>query len=484
MTSPTGPSRTAALWLPSVAQMMVLLDATIVNIALPDIRRGLHFSGPGLAWVVAGYAVVFGGLLLLGGRLGDRWGHRRVFVAGLLVFTVASLMGGLATGPGWLIGARVLQAAGAAAVSPTALSLLTTSFTGAAERARAVGIYTALATSGGGVGLVLGGVITSTLSWRWVMFVNVPIGVLLVVGTLLLLPVPESGRGRLDVPGAVTGTTTATLFVAVLILAAPDEVGSTRVPLPLLLVGAVSAVVLGGCFLTLERRHPSPLVPLGLFADRSRACAFLVLATTAAAMVGTFFYMTLQLQTVWQWSPLRTAGVFLPSTLVLVAGARLGPPLLTRLGVRAVVAVGLAASAVGMLWLSRLDDASSWVLGVLVPSLLAYAGLGVVAVPLTLCAVGGATSRDAGAVSGVVNALRQVGGAAGLAVTGAVVWHVAGPSPGPAALQSGVRAGLLLDGGILVVSLGVALALLPAAPPRAERPVVDPPRRRPGANVR
>ena len=229
-------------------------------------------------------------------------------------------------------------------------------------------------------------------------------------------------------------------------------------------------MLLGGLFVVVERRHPSPLVPLGLFADRGRACAFLVLATTAAAMVGTFFYMTLQLQTVWQWSPLRTAGVFLPSTLVLVVGARLGPPLLTRLGVRVVVVLGLAASAVGMLWLSRLDDADNWLPGVLAPSLLAYAGLGVVAVPLTLYAVGGATSRDAGAVSGVVNALRQVGGAAGLAVTGAVVWHVAGPAPGPAALQSGVRAGLLLDAGLLVVSLGAALALLPRTPPRAERP--------------
>lgn len=451
------PRARAALLVPSIAQMMVLLDATIMNIALPDIRSDLGFSGPGLSWVVSAYALAFGGLLLLGGRLGDRLGHRRVFVGGLVAFTLASLLGGLAPGPGWLVAARVAQGVGAAALSPAVLALIMTTFNEPAERARAIGTYTIIATCGGGVGLVLGGIITTTLSWRWVMIVNVPLGVVLAVAALALLPTAPPAATALDVPGAAAGTTSATLLVLGLVLAAP---GGSHVgwEVPALIV--IAGLLAGTGFVMAERRHSQPLVPLGLFADRFRAGAYVLLATTSASMVATFFFLTLQLQQIWGWSTLETAAVYLPSTAVTVIAADAGGRLLTRGSVRTIVVGGLLAAGGGMAWLAAGPVASGerWLLDLLAPSLLLYAGLGVVAVPLTASAVAGVSPSDVGAVSGVVSTLRQLGGAAGLAAVGLVVWFVAAGS----SLPVGIHAGLYAGSALLLLSLAPAMLLVPA----------------------
>ncbi|MER5278129.1 MFS transporter [Streptomyces sp. NPDC002809] len=454
--------RAVALAVISVAQLMFLLDATIVNVALPDIQGSLRLSGSDLEWIVASYSVAFGGLLILGGRLGDILGRRRMFTTGMALFTVASLLGGFAQEPWLLIVCRTLQGVGSAAASPAALSLIAVTFPQGRERDRAVGWYTAVATAGGGVGLLAGGVITAYLSWRWVMFVNVPIGAVVLALSWRVLGETPRQRGRFDVSGALTGTLAALLLVHGLISGA-SEGGHWTDPSVLVALGA--AAVLLPAFVVIERRGSQPLVPLRLFAGRTRCGTYAVLALTNTAMFGIFFFLTLFLQQVWDYSPLDTAFVYIPLTCLLVAGAKASSRLVTFLGARALVCWGLLAASAGMIWLSRIGESGGYATGMLVPTVLTYAGLAVTGVPLTLAALADVADEDSGAASGLLSMARQIGGAIGLAVLGTVVWSTVGGAADTTsaedALAEGIGRGFLVAGGVAVLSLLVAFFTMP-----------------------
>lgn len=463
-------SRAVALWIISVAQLMFLLDATIVNVALPGIQGSLGFSGSGLEWVVTGYSLTYGGLLLLGGRAGDILGRRRVFIAGLVLFTVASLLGGLATESWWLLACRAVQGVGAAAASPAALSLIATTFPEGPERDRAVGVYSAVATAGGGVGLLAGGVITTYLSWRWVMFVNVPFGVFIIIAALRVLTETERVRDRFDLGGALTGTAGVTLLVYGLINAATDQAGTAHWADLDVLVTVGVAVLLIASFVAIERRNPYALVPMRLFTDRVRAGVYTVQILTSTAMFGIFFFLTLFLQKVWDYTPLQTAAVYVPLTALLVYSARFSSRLVARTGARNLVIGGLATAAAGMAWLSQIGDSTGYLTGMLVPTILAYAGLGLTAVPLTLSALSRVPAEDSGIASGVFSAARQVGGAIGLAVLGTVAWAAAAAVTGPTpngrsladhALAVGAGRGFAVAAGIVVFALIIAALTMP-----------------------
>jgi EmrB/QacA subfamily drug resistance transporter len=453
-----GQRRSVALAVISVTQLMFLLDATVVNVALPSIQRALKLNGSHLEWVVASYSIAFGGLLMLGGRVGDILGRRRVFTAGVALFTVASLLGGLATEPWLLTVCRTLQGIGAAAASPAALSLIAVTFPEGPERNRAVGWYTATATAGGGVGILAGGLITACLSWRWVFFVNVPIGLAILAVTLRVVPETPRRRGAFDAAGATTGTLAALLLVYGLIDGAQGggSWSSWRV------LGALgAATVLVPLFVLVERRSQQPLVPLRLFADQIRLGTYATLALSSTAMFGIFFFLTLFLQQVWDYSALHTAWVYLPLTCLLILGAKASSWLYSRLGARLPVCGGLLTAAAGMLWLSRIGDSAGYATGMLVPTVLTYAGLGVTGVPLTLAALARVPDEDSGAASGVFSMARQIGGATGLAALGTVVWSTVASAarytPAADALSAGVSRGFVVASAITTLALLVAV---------------------------
>jgi EmrB/QacA subfamily drug resistance transporter len=403
--------RGIALALVLGAQLMIILDMTVVNIALPSIARGLHFSEPSLSWVLNAYTLTFGGLLLLGGRAGDILGRRRVFIAGIALFTAASLAGGLATSAPMLLAARAVQGVGGAIASPAVLALITASFAEGRERARALSIYTAVVMGGGSLGLVLGGVITEWVSWRWVLFINVPIGIAVALAAPLFLPESQRQPGRFDVAGAFTSTAGMTSLVYGFIRAASDG-WSNRVA-----VGAFgAAVVLLLLFVVNEARVRQPITPLRLFADRGRSGAYVSRLLLVAGMFGMFFFLTQFVQTILGFSPLRAGISFLPMTAALFCVSRLSPRLLGRFGPRPLMLVGLLPVVAGMAWLSRISPGSGYLSGVLGPMLLIGAGMGVVFVPLTMASLDGVEPRDSGAASSMVNVAQQVGGSLGLAI--------------------------------------------------------------------
>ncbi|GAA3520809.1 MFS transporter [Actinocatenispora rupis] len=466
-------TRTAALATICAAQTMFLLDTMIVTVALPHIQTGLGFTGPDLEWVITAYGLVFGGLLLLGGRCGDVFGRRRVFVVGLVLFTAASLTAGLAQHPWQLVASRAIQAAGAAAASPAALSLLTTTFPEGPARNRAISIYTAIGTAGGGVGLLAGGLITSFLSWRWIMLVNVPFGILVIALAPRVLA--EAGRrsGRFDVPGALTATLGMTLLVFGLTRAAADPSGTVHWTDPSVLASLAGAALLLGLFVLVERRSRRPLMPLRLFAGRARLGNYLTIVLYSMAMTGISFFLTLFLQRIWQYGPLRTALVFLPMTGLLVACARASGPLLRRFGTRTVVLVGLSVAVVGIGWLSMMDGAGGYLTDLVLPSTLTYAGLGLAAPPMTVEALSRVDEQDAGIASGVFNCARQLGGAVGLAVLGTITWTTVAAHrvlPDPAALAIGIDRGFRTAA--VLVGLALLATILGAIPGR--RPAVVP----------
>ena len=450
-------TRVSALVLISTAQLMLLLDATIVNVALPAIHSTLAFSGSGLEWVVTGYSLAFGGLLLLGGRAGDILGRRRLFVTGLAVFTAASLLGGFATEPWMLLVSRAAQGLGAAAASPAALALIATTFPEGPERNRAIGFYTAVATSGGGIGLLAGGLITTYLSWRWILFVNVPIGALMVALSWKLLPETPRRRGRFDLLGALTGTLGVTLLVYGLINAATDDTGRAHWADPDVLATLAASVALLAAFVLVERRAVNPLVPLRIFADRARAGTYLILVLDSTAMFGIFFFLTLFLQQVWRYTPLETALVYLPLTCLLIAATKLGGLLLGTLGARTLVIGGLVLAAAGMLWLAGIGDSGGYWTGMFAPTVLTYFGLGITSVPLTAAALAGISDEDSGIASGLFSTARQVGGATGLAVLGTVVWASAARS----SLSVAAGHGFAVAAGLTVLSAVVAAVTVP-----------------------
>jgi len=461
-----------ALWVISVAQLVFLLDATVVNVALPAIQRALGFSDAGLAWVVTAYSVAFGGLLLLGGRAGDILGLRRVFVAGLVLFSVASLLGGLAQ-DGWqLLVCRALQGVGAAGASPAALSLIAATFPEGPPRARALGAYTAIASIGSPLGLVAGGAITTWLSWRWVLLVNVPIGIALVLLAPRALPEPATRSGRFDLTGAVTGTLGVTLLVYGVLRAATDSSGVSHWTDPAVVGTLVSSMVLLAGFVAVERRAAQPLVPLRIFADRQRSGTYLVLVLSSTAMFGVYFFMTLFLQRVWGYSAATTALVYIPMSLVLMGAARGSAKLVGPLGARNLTLVGLVLAAAGLAWLAAIDATDGYLLGLFLPTLLVYAGFGLTQVPLTLTALAGVAPGETGLASGVFSAARQVGGAVGLAALGTVAWAGATGLPAGAggALATGAGRGFLGAAVITAVAAVLTAVTLHAASAREPEP--------------
>jgi EmrB/QacA subfamily drug resistance transporter len=413
-----------ALVVIATAQLMVVLDATIVNVALPHIQHALGFTGSGLEWVVNAYALTFGGLLLLGGRAGDVLGRRRVFIAGIILFSLASLLGGFATTQEWLLGARALQGVGAAIVAPAALSLITTTFPEGPPRNRAMGVYAAMSIGGAAVGLIAGGLLTTYASWRWVLFVNVPIGI--VVALIAPRAFAETKRNprRFDLPGAITSTLGLAALVFGLSNAAtsPNGVshwGDTKV------VGSlVAAVVLLVSFVIIESRSPHALMPLRIFRNRDRSSANLIMLCVGTAMFGMFFFLTLFVQTVWGYSALKTGVAYLPMVAVIMLMAGVSSQLVGRIGARPLLIAGSAIGAGGMFWLSRLTEHSTYAGGLLGPMMVTAAGLGMLFMPITLVALSKVEDRDAGLASSLLNTGQQVGGAIGLAVLGTVAWTV------------------------------------------------------------
>ncbi len=400
---------TLALVVIAAAQLMVVLDGTITNIALPSIQTDLGMSASGLAWVVNSYALAFGGLLLLGGRSGDLFGRRRMFRVGIAVFTLASLLGGLAPNAGLLIAARILQGLGAAIAAPTALSLITVNFPEGKPRNKAMGVYAAMAGLGSTVGLLLGGVLTDYLDWRWVMFVNVPIGLVVLAGTAVLA---EGGRntGGLDVPGAITGTGGLLALVYGITRGGDAGWGDT-----LTLASFAAALVLLAVFVLIQTRTTHPMMPLRLFADRNRAGSYAAMLVIGAGMFATFYFLTLYMQLIHGYSPVKTGLAYLPFSFGMAISAALGSQLVTRLAPRAIAAPGLLVAAGGMFWFSALEPGSGYTFHMMPAMFLTAVGLGISFVPMTLGAISRVSDEDAGIASALLNTSQQIGGALGLA---------------------------------------------------------------------
>ncbi|MFJ6436967.1 MFS transporter [Streptomyces sp. NPDC091416] len=397
-----------ALAVIAACQLMVVLDSTIVNIALPHIQDALSFSTTDLSWVLSAYTLTFGGLLLLGGRAGDILGRRRVFMAGILVFTLASLLGGFAQEPWQLLAARALQGIGGAIASPTSLALITTTFPEGPERNRAFGVFAAVSAGGGAIGLLAGGLLTEWLDWRWVFFVNVPIGVLIAVLAPLYINESERHPGRFDISGALTSTLGMASLVYGFIRASEE---GWRDSLTLASFGA--AVILLASFVLIEMRAKEPITPLRMFADRNRSGTYVSLA---AAMFGMFFFIVLFVQNVLAYSPIESGLAFLPVTVAIIVGAGLSQRFLPVLGPKPFMVTGSALTGVGLLWLTFISPDSSYLSGVLGPMLIFGFGMGLNFVTLTLTAVSGVAQHEAGAASSLLNASQQVGGSLGLSI--------------------------------------------------------------------
>ena len=411
-----------ALLVIATAQLMVVLDGTIVNVALPHIQRALGFSGTGLEWVVNAYAITFGGLLLLGGRAGDILGRRRVFVFGLLLFSAASLLGGFATSQWWLLTARAVQGVGGAVIAPTALALISTNFPQGAERNRAFSVYAAMAGAGAAAGLVLGGLLTTYASWRWVFFVNVPIGILIAASAPRVLTESPRLPGRIDWAGAVTGCGGIALLVYGLSKAATGADGVSHWGDAQVVASLTAAVVLLVSFVLIEMRSSHPLLPMRVLADRNRAGALLIMLCIATGLFGVFFFLTLFIQTVLGYSPIRAGIAFLPFAVGVVIGSALASPLVARIGPRPLISAGAAMVAGGMFWYSRLTEHAGYASHLLGPTLVSSFGLGLVFVPLALVALHKVAEQDSGVASSLLNTAQQVGGAIGLALLGTVAW--------------------------------------------------------------
>ena len=454
-----------ALAVIATAQLMVVLDTTIVNVALPHIQDALHFSGSSLEWVVNGYTLAFGGLLLLGGRSGDLLGRRRIFIFGILLFSVASLLGGFATGQAWLLAARAVQGAGAAMAAPTALSLIAVTFPEGAARNRAMGVYAAMSVAGGSVGLIAGGLLVNYADWRWVLFVNVPIGILVVLLAPRVLSESERRHGNFDLPGAITGSIGLGALVYGLSNAATDSRGVSHWGDTKVVVSLVAAVVLLVTFGFIEARSKHALVPVRVLRSRDRSGAYLIALCVGTALFGMFFFLTLFLQDVWGYSALKSGVAYLPimATVMVMSGA--ASQLVPRVGARPLLIAGSLTAAGGLFWLSRLTEHSSYAGGVLGPMMVTAAGIGLMFVPMSLVALTKVADADAGVASSLLNTGQQVGGSIGLAVLGTVAWSAVAASLRSGAAQGhalayGFSRGFEVSAAITLLTLVVALVML------------------------
>jgi EmrB/QacA subfamily drug resistance transporter len=414
---PSEPSGASNRWLILViaclAQFMVVLDATVVNVALPSIQRGLHFSPSSLQWVVNAYTLVFGGFLLLGGRAGDLLGRKRLFTVGVVLFSAASLLNGLAQSSTMLIVGRGVQGLGAALLSPAALSIITTTFTEQAERTKALGVWSAIAAGGGAVGLIMGGALTQLASWEWIFIVNVPVGVLTLLATLRFVPESRADleHRSFDLAGAVTVTGGLIVLVYAIVKAQAFGWGSGRT------LGLIAlALALLALFVSIEQRSVAPLIRLSIFRVRTLTVANIVLLLVASGLFGMFFFASLYVQEILGYSPLHAGLAFLPVTAGIAIGAGLAQQLIKRAGVRNVGVLGITLATIGMAVLTQVPVHGTYA-GDLLPGLLPMSiGMGLVFVPITLLATGGVTANDSGLASGLFNTSQQVGGSLGLAI--------------------------------------------------------------------
>jgi EmrB/QacA subfamily drug resistance transporter len=396
-----------------LAQFMVVLDATVVNVALPSIQKGLHFSPSSLQWVVNAYTLIFGGFLLLGGRAGDLLGRKRLFVAGVALFSAASLLNGLAQTSGMLIVGRGLQGLGGALLSPAALSIITTTFTEQSERTKALGVWSAIAAGGGAVGLVMGGALTQLASWEWIFIVNVPVGIATLLATLRFVPESRADlhHRTFDLAGAVTVTGGLVVLVYAIVKAQSFGWGSART------VGLIAAALaLLAAFVAIERRSKAPLIRLSIFRVKTLTVADLVLLLVASGLFGMFFFASLYVQEILGYSPLRAGLAFLPVTAGIAVGAGIAQGLIKRVGIRNVAVVGIALATVGLVILAGIPVHGTYAADLL-PGLLPMSiGMALTFVPITLMATGGVGENDAGLASGLFNTAQQVGGSLGLAI--------------------------------------------------------------------
>jgi EmrB/QacA subfamily drug resistance transporter len=461
--------RWLALALLAMAQFVVVLDASIVNVALPTIGEALDFSQSNLAWVVNAYILTFGGFLLLGGRIADLLGRRRVFMAGLILFALASLAGGLATNEGQLIAARAVQGLGAAILSPAALSIVTTTFRDGAERNKALGVWGAVAGAGGAAGVLLGGILTDGLGWEWVLWVNVPVGIIAAALAPSLIAESRSGSEtrHFDFAGAVSVTAGLSLLVYALVDAVDVGWGSTQT------IGLLTAsAALIGAFVAIELRSASPLVPFRIFRLRTLTGANVVGILTGASLFSMFFFISLYMQQVLGYSAIKAGLSYLPLALTIIVAAGIASQLTTRFGFKPVLAAGMALIAAGLAWFSQVSVGGGFASDILGPSLLAAVGLGFAFVPQTIAAVAGVRDHEAGLASGLINTSQQVGGALGLAVlatiantrTGDLFAEGAGRAT---ALTEGFQSAFLAGAGIAILGLIAVLTLIRSRDSRA-----------------
>jgi EmrB/QacA subfamily drug resistance transporter len=456
--------RWIALILLCVAQFVVVLDASIVNVALPTIGEALDFSEGDLPWVVNAYVLTFGGFLLLGGRLADLLGRRRVFMFGLVLFALASLAGGLATNAGQLVAARAVQGLGAAILSPAALSIVATTFSDGAERNKALGVWGAVAGSGGAAGVLLGGVLTETLGWEWVLWVNVPIGIIAAaIAPSLIAETREEGEVRhFDVAGAVTITAGLSALVFALVDANQVGWGSTQTILTL-----VGSGVLLCAFVAVELRSRAPLVPFSIFRLRTITGANTVGLLIGASLFSMFFFISLYMQQVLGYSPIKAGLSYLPLAVSIILSAGIASSLVTKLGFKPILAAGMALIAGGLIWFSQISVDGTFLSDILGPSLLAAVGLGFAFVPVTIAAVSGIEDSEQGLASGLINTSQQVGGALGLAILAAIANAKIGDSRDPTVLVEGFQSAFLVGAGFAILGLLGTLLLIRTSDSRA-----------------
>jgi EmrB/QacA subfamily drug resistance transporter len=452
-----------------IGQFMVVLDASIVNVALPSIQRDLHFSTSNLQWIINAYTLTFAGFLLLGGRAADLFGRRKIFMVGLAVFTVSSLLGGLAQNEAWLIGARALQGLGAAILAPATLTILTSTFAEGPARAKALGVWSAVSAAGASAGALFGGILTDFLSWRWILFVNVPVGAVALVAARRDLPESraEMAHRHLDLAGAVTVTAGLVALVFALVRTETYSWGSAQVLVPL-----AAAVVLIAVFLFLQARvSKAPLVPLHIFRSRSVSGGNVVMLMMFGALFGSWYFETLYMQHVLGYSPLQAGLAFLPQTLLIAAGAQVTARLVPKFGPRPLILLGTLVAGGGLAWLSQISTGSTFVADLLGPYVLIGLGMGLAVTPIAVAGTAGVPREEAGLASGLLNTSRTVGASIGLAAlatvaanrtSGKLTGLAASPSHAAAALTDGYALAFSVAAVVLAATAAVAMFTLPS----------------------
>ena len=478
------PGRTVPPWLVLglvlVGQFMVVLDASIVNVALPSIQRDLHFSTSGLQWIVNAYTLTFAGFLLLGGRAADLFGRRRIFLLGLGVFTASSLLGGMAQSEAWLITARAIQGLGAAILAPATLTILTATFAEGPARARALGAWSAVSSAGASAGALFGGILTEFLNWRWILFVNVPIGAVALVAARRYVPESkaELAHRHLDLAGAVTVTAGLVSFVYAIVRTETYPWGSPQVLVPM----AIGLALIAGFLLLQARVSKAPLVPLRIFRSRSVSGANAVMFLLFGALFGSWYFETLYMQHVLGFSPLQAGLAFLPQTLLIAAGAQIVSRLVSRMGPRPLILIGTLVAAVGLAWMTRITPHSTFLADLFGPFVLIGLGMGLTVTPVAVAGTAGVPQADAGLASGLLNTSRTVGASIGLAVlatlaakrTAGVLTSPASPAHAAAALSDGYTLAFAVAAVVLVATAVVAMVTLPSlrAPRTSDRPAL------------